>query len=430
VALTNAFELLHCWPEAQATVPSLVRALKDKDSFIRDAAASALGRIGPAGKEAAPEFIALLEKQNRFASAAGPWASGAAGSGSRRSFDFRGAGRGKHLSFLQDYWEYRSGAYDPFASKQPGYPHDPAYVLSRIDAETRSAQPLLAEMAKDPVHPGRLAAALALWRSGGEAPDLLAAFTDALRAHAQASQQLRTRMNPELRQCLAELGTQLKPAAPVLTQWLALPRWRAEQDDVVAVAEALGYLGSDARAEGELLLPLLHGHRWDARRRMAIAQAYFRITGDADAVLPGLREVLFEPELRSRYARIEAGSSARVLAARGLGLLAENGDQRARALIVEAAKGDENPHVRVAALEALGRIKDTTGDALAGLEAVLRHSESDVRVAAVSALARLGDLPKSSRLALEAVQADPILAVRQAAKQALENGLFGTTQNH
>src|SRR5207248_6632930 len=44
-------------PEAKAAVPALVRALKEKDPFIRDAAARALGRIGSAPKAAAPDMI-------------------------------------------------------------------------------------------------------------------------------------------------------------------------------------------------------------------------------------------------------------------------------------------------------------------------------------------------------------------------------------
>src|SRR5205823_4583221 len=92
-------------PEAKAAVPALVRALKDKDSFIREAAASALGRIGPAAKSAAPDFIGLLEQQNRFA--AGAWASAPRMGGRPREksrvdyggpFDFRSAGRARFLS--------------------------------------------------------------------------------------------------------------------------------------------------------------------------------------------------------------------------------------------------------------------------------------------------------------------------------------------
>jgi len=415
--LQAALLLARLGPEARVAVPALMRALEDKDSFIRDAAASALGRIGPAAREAAPDLIALLQKQNRFASAAGPWTSGASGSGNRQPFDFRGAGRRALLS--RDFGYYGASSYDPFSIKRPEYPHNPAYVLSRIDAEACSAQPVLAEVAKDPAHPGRLAAALALWRSRREAPDLVAAFTDALEAHAKAPQQSRAPLSPELRQCLAELGAQLKPAAPVLAELLSLSHWAIEED-AIAVTDAIGNLGSDARAEADLLRPLLRGGRWDARRRMAIAQAYYRITGDADAVFPVLRETLLGTEPTKFYRWFDRTSTWRVLAARGLGLLFEKGDKRARALLIETAKGDESPHVRVAVLEALGRTKETKAEALAGLEAVLRHAEYDVQVAAASALARLAPLPESSRLALEAAKENPTLAVRQTAKKALE----------
>src|SRR5256885_13045820 len=45
------------------------------DVCSSDLAAGALGRIGRAAKEAAPDIITLLEQQNRLASAGGTWTS-------------------------------------------------------------------------------------------------------------------------------------------------------------------------------------------------------------------------------------------------------------------------------------------------------------------------------------------------------------------
>lgn len=419
-----ALLLAELGPEAKAAVPTLVRALKDKDPFVRDAAASALGRIGPAAREAVPDLIALLEKQNRSLSGAEPWSAAQSGAASRfgysqQPFDFRSAGRGRLL--VVEPFGYGYFNQDPYAGVRPAYPHNPAYLLGRIDTEARSALPLLGEIAKDPGHPGRLSAALAMWRSGGEAPDLIPAFTDALRSHARAVESKRTPLSPEMRECLAELDTQLKPSLRAMAEWLNHRWWHDDQDDRAAVAEAIGRLGTDARAGAALLRPLIHGTDRASTEQVAIAMALFRISGDKETVFPMLRDVLLEPKPRSwSYDRVDPASTTRVHAARALGVLAENGDERARALIIETAKGDENPHVRVAALEAMARLKHTNADAMAGLSAVLRHAGADVRVAAVSAFGRLGPQAKLGRPALKAAAEDDILAVRQAARRALE----------
>jgi HEAT repeat protein len=417
-------------PEAKAAVPALVRALKDRDPFIRDAAASALGRIGSAAQKAAPEFIALLEQQNRFASAGGTWSSRPRGGGRfdaasrfgyEEPFNFRSAGRGKVL-YEGFTFGYGYDHFDPYARVRPPYPHDPAHVLSRIDSEARSALPILREMAKDANHPRRLSAALALWRTGCEAPDLIPAFTAALEMDAKINKQaIRAPLNPEAREYLAELGPKLKPAARVMAEWLSRRQSSAPEEDQVAVVEALGRLGADAHAEADLLRPMLHGDRWNAKRRAAVALALFRIRGDKDLVFPVLREVLFGLEEHpSVYQRVDVTDTARVHAARGLGVLAENGDERAQALIFESAKGDENPHVRVAALEALARQKQTNAAAMNGLCAMLRHPDGDVRFAVASACGRLGPLAKLGVKALKGATEDGQLAVRQAARQALE----------
>src|SRR5262249_53291612 len=163
---------------------------------------------------AAPELITLLEQQNRFASAAGGWSSGpraggpsspASRSGYGEPFDFRSAGRGSVLSpnarFGYGYAD--PGPYAGVRPPPPYHPPDPAYVLRRIGGEARPAQPILSEMAKTPDPPARLSAALALWRSGCDSPDLVPAFTAALAAHAGIPKHLRVPLPPELRECLA-----------------------------------------------------------------------------------------------------------------------------------------------------------------------------------------------------------------------------------
>jgi hypothetical protein len=262
---------------------------------------------------------------------------------------------------------------------------------------------------------------LAIWRSGVEAPDLIPAFTAALEAHTKNAKSERIPLSPEVRECLADLDTQLKPAVRVLADWLKQQHVSAQPEDQVAVVEALGRLGKDARPEAELLRSLLPGDRWNARQRVAVSLALFRITGDKKLAFPVLREVLSDLEENSSfYSLVDESSTARVQAARALGVLAENGDERARALILETAKGDENPYVRVAALETLARQQQSNAAAMRGLCALLRNPNSSVRFAAASACGRLGPRAKFSRQALKGATDDENLVVRQAARQALE----------
>jgi hypothetical protein len=312
------------------------------------------------------------------------------------------------------------GYADPYADIRPAYPYDPAYVLSRIDSEARSALPILREMARDATHPARLSAALAMWRSGGDGSDLIPAFTAALKAHARNAKDERVPLSRELRECLAELDSLLKPAAGAMAEWLKQRQSSAEETDQVAVLEALGRLGADARPETDLLRSMLQGDRWNVRRRVAAALALYRIRGDRDLAFPVVREVLLGLEEHdSLYYRPDLTDTARVHAARALGVLAENGDERAKSLIVETAKGDENPHVRVVALEAMARLRETNPAAIQGLCALLRHPAATVRIAAASACGRVGPLAKPCAKALRVAAEDGQLAVRQAARQAL-----------
>jgi HEAT repeat protein len=241
-------------------------------------------------------------------------------------------------------------------------------------------------------------------------------------AHARnAREETSDPLPREVRECLVDLGTELKPAIGVMAEWLKQRQSSAEEQDLIAVVEALGHLGTDARSKADLLRPMLQDDRWHARRRVAASLALFRILGNRNLAFPVLRAVLLgQEEHASLYYWPDLSDTARVHAARALGVLAEKGDERARSLLVETAKGDENPHVRVVALEPLARQKETNLAAVRGLCAVLRHRDAGVRVAAASACGRLGPLAKASAKTLQVATEDGSVAVRQAAKQALD----------
>ncbi len=65
-----AFALGKIGPAAKEAVPALIAALKDEDKDVRVYAASALGHIGPAAKEAVPALEAAARDGVRGAESA------------------------------------------------------------------------------------------------------------------------------------------------------------------------------------------------------------------------------------------------------------------------------------------------------------------------------------------------------------------------
>lgn len=424
-----ALWLAQVGPEARSAVPALRRALKDRDPFLRDAAAAALGRIGAAAREAAPDLLLMLEQQHRGVSSAGTWSSlsGAAKlrQGSQEvdaadEFDFRNAGRRAVRLSKQGKGYYLHNPYDySYISSQ--HPHDPTFVLSRIDNEAQTALPILRAMAKAPNHPGRLAAALALWRSGDGADDLVTAFTDTLAQHARVPIAEVAALPSEILDCLAEPDAPLKPAARVMSDWLKRRQATAPFEQQIAVATALGRCGIEARAAEEVLRSMLNTPSWSVERKVAVCLALYRITGNSKSALPILREVLLSAKERlPLYHQDDLTASPRIAAARALSVLADAGDETARRLLVETMKGDENPHVRLAALETTAHQQDTNAAAVRGLCALLRHPDAGVREATAVACGRLGKHAKAGAAAVKAATLDGHLAVRQAARLALE----------
>ena len=381
----------------------------------------ALGRMGSAAKEAAPELITLLERRNRFLSAQTRGARSSVEAGSRIAGTVTATA--SHSTSAAPA-RVASGpvlgsvitSLIPLMRCARGIPMTPCTCWAASTAN-RAALPVLNEMARDAGHPGRLAAALAVWRCGGQAPELIPAFTEALTADARNTKHNRSPLRTEIRDCLEELHTQLKPALPAMSAWLE-QRWDAGDEDRALVVEAIGRLGVDAQNLTGMLHAGLIGEPWNARERVAKCQALLQIDGDNEMVLPVLRRAGGRGRtfVALLYRRFGAHRTAR--AARLLGTLAEKGDDRAGALLVELAKGDENPHVRSAGLESLARLQPGTGAAMTALVASLRHRDAEARAAAASALGRLGPRAKPAQPALKAATADAELTVRQAARKA------------
>ena len=82
-----------------------------------------------------------------------------------------------------------------------------------------------------------------------------------------------------------------------MAEWLKRSRSFAAETDQVAVMEALGLLGADARSQADLLRPMLQGDRWNARRRVAAALALFRISGNKTSCFRPARGVAGAEEI-------------------------------------------------------------------------------------------------------------------------------------
>ena len=172
-----------CWrnlaPTAEKAVPALIRALNDRDPFIRDAAASALG--ASARRQRRPRRPASPCSNSKIVSP--PPRGRGVGSHGRRSLQ-----RGKHSGVWRPF-DFRSLGREGFLRNRASvmvssrrsvtrafvlrYPFDASHVLSRIDGKAIRLCPCWREMARDPSHPARLSAALSIWRCGRESPDLI-----------------------------------------------------------------------------------------------------------------------------------------------------------------------------------------------------------------------------------------------------------------
>ena len=71
VRMRAASDLGRIGPAAKEAVPALAEALNDRDHYVRSRAVSALGRIGPAAKAAVPALTGALKDKGRLQSTSG-----------------------------------------------------------------------------------------------------------------------------------------------------------------------------------------------------------------------------------------------------------------------------------------------------------------------------------------------------------------------
>ncbi|MDP6355966.1 MAG: HEAT repeat domain-containing protein, partial [Planctomycetota bacterium] len=210
---------------AKSQVPRIGELLKDEDSSVRSAAAEALGALGEAAKSEAPEIGELLKDEDSYVRSAAAEALGALGEAAKSEAP-------KIVQLLKDESSYvRSAA---------------AQALGALGEAAKSEAPKIGELLKDEDYTVRSAAALALGALGeaakSEAPKIVQLLKDEGQ-HVRAA----------AAEALGALGEAAKSEAPKIGELL-----KDEDLDVkYAAAEALGALGEAAKSEaskiGELL---------------------------------------------------------------------------------------------------------------------------------------------------------------------------------
>jgi len=376
-------------------VPFLVKALRDKEAARREAAADALGRIGPPARAAVPELLAALKD--------------------------------------------KSAAVALMA----------AMALSQVDSTRGSAGVKLLTDALDV--PG---AAIALVNLG---PNARAAITDliaALKPRKENVNQDVIRLNAQL--ALARIGT---PAVPALIAalndkregvaplaggalgWVlpppkeAVPALRAalknDRAHAVAYADALGQLGSLALPAVPDLTDLLT----DTTTRSKAAVALVRIDPQqAEKVMPLLIKDVQTEDEKQRQAVVSAlarlGPAARPAAEALVSLLRDRLLSEVEILALRevwtgAIPGlvhllnDANVECRKRALFALGQIGPAAHSAVKPLIKALSDRDDDIRVGAAHILEGMGSAAAEAVPALVANLQAPTAAVRSSAAVAL-----------
>jgi HEAT repeat protein len=265
----------------------------------------------------------------------------------------------------------------------------------------RILAPVLADVLKsDKSAEIRVAAAVALGRTGENAKSVLNSMIDGLKDP-----------EPTVRVAVAEslgrIGDEAKVAVPALKALLK----DSDPGVRLAAAFALGRVGPEgATAVPELAVALASDA--DATVRKEAARAFALLGLDAKSAVPALAKALREDKV----------AEVRQHAALALGKM--HGETRDVApIMVEAMKKDEDKTVRIFIVHALG---DSLGDGLRAFVKDLAEQlskpdpEADVRLAIVQELAALGPGAKDALPALNRATADVQLAVRDAAKKAVK----------
>jgi HEAT repeat protein len=426
-----------------ATIPVLVRHLRDPNENVRAVAAAALGRVD--ALKALPRLALLADDPSdvvrlSLAETLGSLGRTAAHAARRRRrfrrlvptkrrwpgwvLRLRSWARRERKFTPVDFAveTLRPALRDPVAAVRK----QAAASLCEIGPAAAAAGEDLIGLLKDADEGVRCQAAEALGSLGGESEPTVAALTALLQDPSTAVQTAAAKALGALKKVAA-------PAVPSLIPLLTDPSDQVRQ----TAAEAIGRIGTlPEETTPDLVEGLAHA---DNVVRAQTAEALGTIGTPAADAVPALVEALGDPNDRVRVKTAEAlgkigpaaapavpalvralGDEDNLVRVRAADALGEIGPEAGAAIPALAELlGHGNPHVRAGAARALGRIGPAADQALPGLLALARDEDGEVRaqaVFAVGAVERLTEAP--GRVLLDALRdSDP--QVRSAAVAAL-----------
>ncbi len=234
-------------------VPELIRGLKDRDDYVRSIAAESLGRIGPDAREAVPAHAEMANDRLRALAAQALWRIAKDERAIPILMEYlqtSSANNQTHaMTILAEIGPAGKDAVpllisvlnraDPYqgrdTSMEKRRPEEAAKTLGRIGPEARAAVPALEAALKDPDGGVRIAAGLALWRIA-RSELALKALSESLLDPDQ-----NTRFHAAM--ALGEIGSAAKSAVPALIEAL-----KNDPSIRSITAKALGQIGPAAKA--------------------------------------------------------------------------------------------------------------------------------------------------------------------------------------
>ncbi len=356
-------------------VPALIAGTRSGFDNIRESSLRAIGRLGPAAKEAVAALIQRLPSESNLTSpiketlirlgpVAVPQLTQALEDPAVRFQALLTLGRMGPLA--------REAAPAMLKAAQGDLLSEGLLAIANLG---ETAGPVLLEAVKDPVRSRAALRALATLK-GTAAASVVAPLAGLLKdpAFAEKAEVLRT---------LAELGPVARSAVPAITPLLKDPA----EEIQAAAGLALVRCADDGKTAGPALLKLLAEAKNVEARRDA-ARGLGGIPTLADSSLPLVQKLLTESAPDLRVAAIEA-----------IAALGKAGAKAVPDLI--AALKDAEPNVQVAACRALGRIGAGSAEVVSALTERLKLTEPErVQAAAIAALGQLGAGAKAAAPAL------------------------------
>jgi HEAT repeat protein len=342
---------------AVAAVPA--ELLRDDHAGIREAAAKALGSMGPGARSAGPALRKALE---------------------------RGRGGGELVEVCRALWRIDQDPKPPLPllvgalqELDSSVRAEAADLLPELGPEAKPAVPALQEALRGTFRArddGRLAVAEALWKIDGRAEAVLPVLVEKLRKGPTAD------IRERAASLLGRVGAGTAEAVPALTaalededRYAGSYEYRERQRIRAAVLGALGHIGPAAMPAAPALRRALKHP--DALVRVRAAETLWRIDPGAAETIPALTQALRDP-----------GAWVRGAAAECLGRMGP----AAQTVVPELVRllGDDYETVRGSAARALGQIGP---EARAAVPALLKASstdnDSEVRETALVALSKI-----------------------------------------